>query len=84
MLLFWPFSLLTMAFLIFMRCYQEDELTKMYAESRIPPSMFQPRVNWYIENLTIYIAFYALLRVIIMPISLFISKTLKLSVRAFY
>lgn len=49
--------------------YQEDELTKMYAESRIPPSMFKPRVNWYIENLTIYIyiyiAFYALLRVII-------------------
>lgn len=65
MFLLWPFSLLSMAFLIFMRCYQEDELTKMYAESRIPPSMFQPRVNWYIENLTIYIAFYALLRVII-------------------
>jgi len=31
---------------IFVRCYQKDELTKMYAESRIPPSMFQPRVKW--------------------------------------
>lgn len=39
-------TLSSMVFFIFARCYQKDELTKIYAESRIPPSMFQPRVNW--------------------------------------
>ncbi|CAN7092307.1 unnamed protein product [Brassica rapa subsp. narinosa] len=32
-----------------LRSCQEDELTKMYAESRIPPSMFQPRCGLFTE-----------------------------------
>ncbi|CAF1748309.1 unnamed protein product [Brassica oleracea var. botrytis] len=32
-----------------LRSCQEDELTKMYAESRIPPSMFQPRSGLFTE-----------------------------------
>nr|ACX37401.1 conserved telomere maintenance component 1 [Arabidopsis thaliana] len=32
-----------------LRSCQEDELTKMYAESRIPPSMFQPRGGIFTE-----------------------------------
>ena len=50
--LFWSWGFLfsltlsSMFLFIFVRCYQKDELTKMYAESRIPPSMFQPRVKW--------------------------------------
>ncbi|XP_018459469.2 CST complex subunit CTC1 isoform X4 [Raphanus sativus] len=32
-----------------LRSCQEDELTKMYAESRIPPSMFKPRCGLFTE-----------------------------------
>ncbi|XP_024010167.1 CST complex subunit CTC1 isoform X2 [Eutrema salsugineum] len=32
-----------------LRSCQRDELTKMYAESRIPPSMFQPRCGLFTE-----------------------------------
>ncbi|KAJ0240964.1 CST complex subunit CTC1 [Hirschfeldia incana] len=32
-----------------LRSCQEDDLTKMYAESRIPPSMFQPRCGLFTE-----------------------------------